>query len=216
MIKFIIPFLFITTASADMIRVGIIDTGIDFSKAQNLCPDGHEDITRMGINDVHGHGTNVAGIINKNAKNADYCQVIIKYYHNERSLPKENMRNTVVALNYARLLNLDFINYSSTGELPYEPERLVIKKLLDEGVQVVVPSGNIAKNLNNKCDVFPACYDTRLTVVGRRTGNFGYGRIVDFYEFGKNLVGYGITMTGTSQATASVTGHLIYKLWRNK
>lgn len=58
-------------------------------------------------------------------------------------------------------------------------------------------------------------YDKRIVVVGNKD-SFGtrikssnYGKLVNRWEIGENQEAYGITLTGTSQATAVATGKLI-------
>ena len=50
--------------------VAVIDTGID-AQAFNrhvLCKTGHKDFTGTGIQDRHGHGTHISGLIDQYAK----------------------------------------------------------------------------------------------------------------------------------------------------
>lgn len=212
---FLFTFLSINTAKADTIKVAVIDTGVDFKIAKNLCLTGHKDFTGYGLEDVSGHGSNVSGIIDDRAGKAQYCQIIIKYFHSMFS-DIRNLETSEKAFEYVNTLDVDIVNFSSTGPVYSSKEKKYIKKLLDKNVKVVVPSGNKYINLDLNCSVFPACYDNRLIVVGRLIGLFGFGKIVDHYEPGYRVPGNGVVLTGTSQSTASITGKLIKEMWYNR
>src|SRR5690606_17888997 len=82
--------LFATNVTvAKPIIIAVIDTGISdkLKDGKFLCKMGHKDFTGTGLNDVHGHGTHVSGLIHQHAaktadwnKSANYCQVILKYW----------------------------------------------------------------------------------------------------------------------------------------
>lgn len=202
-----------TSVAHKQIEVAVIDTGIR-TDVQGLCESGHVDLTGEGLYDYNGHGTNVSGLIHRNAKDVDYCQVIIKYFKND----KENIERTIVALRYAMELGVDVINYSSQGGVSSFEEYSMIKQVLDSGIKIVAPSGNFEVNLDNECVIYPACYDPRIFTVGRLENlpgvniPAGYGRRLVSLENGTNQTVYGITMSGTSQATAIFTGKLIKKM----
>jgi hypothetical protein len=193
--------------------VAVIDSGLTAMRLPNLCKFGHKDFTGKGLGDRDGHGTNVSGIIDNFAKNTYYCQVILKYF--DPSV-KNNQKNAIEAFKHAVRLKVDVINFSSTGDLPSSEEKAIIQQALDAGIAVVVPSGNSRRDLDKDCSVYPACYDRRITVIGRSDSigrhQSGYGSVVDAYEWGYRVTGLGITLSGTSQATASHTGKLIAKM----
>jgi hypothetical protein len=63
------------------IRVAIIDTGIDFTKVKaNICKDGLIDLTKKGIRDSDGHGSNIVGIITSDLESTPYCLIILNYF----------------------------------------------------------------------------------------------------------------------------------------
>ena len=67
------------------ITIAVIDTGlrkdiVEQGYSKGICKIGHKDFTGTGINDDHGHGTNISGLIHKYAKGLKYCQVIIKFW----------------------------------------------------------------------------------------------------------------------------------------
>jgi hypothetical protein len=55
------------------IVVAVIDTGKAVDPKLKYCKYGHKDITGTGLEDNNGHGTNVASLIAREAKGANYC-----------------------------------------------------------------------------------------------------------------------------------------------
>lgn len=219
-------------AQAKTVKVAVIDTGYDFSSEwagadtlglvkPKLCATGHKDFTGEGINDTHGHGSHIAGLIAAYAGKADYCLVILKFYQEGDSNGRQNLANSNAAIKYAREIKVDIINYSGGGEVWNEEERDEVRQFLNNGGALVAASGNESKELVSN-SFYPASYDTRITVVGatNKSGEVldisNYGGVVDTYAIGKDVMSilpnnrFG-TMTGTSQATAKVTGFLVLK-----
>lgn len=193
------------------IRVAVIDTGFDFKSTwQNianitrpiLCEGGvHRDFTGANnINDNHGHGTHITGIIAKYAEHANYCLIIIKNYdpeivHNERN----TIQSLVKSMEYAIQLNVDIINYSGGGDMFSLQEYNVVKKVLNKGILLVTAAGNervqidyhvlkvqkqkqrhVPYYIHRKTghittqlqnSFFPASYDSRIIAVISASGN---------------------------------------------
>ena len=65
------------------------------------------------------------------------------------------------------------------------------------------------------CNYYPACYDSRIIVVGSsnqngvRLDSSNYSSKVDAYMDGYEVKADGITHSGTSQSTAKMTGILV-------
>jgi subtilisin family serine protease len=87
---------------------------------------------------------------------------------------------------------------------------------LNGGGHLITAAGNDAENLdlpNNH--YYPAQYDKRIVVVGAldsyevQTYFSNYGKVVTRWEHGLMVTGYGITLSGTSQATAIATGKMV-------
>jgi subtilisin family serine protease len=199
------------------LTVAVIDTGVRKDITKDLCPTGHHDFTEKGLADVQGHGTNISGLISKEAQGVEYCQVILKYSHDETSSNMANYMNSADAFKRAVRLSVDVINFSSYGRHPSPAERLWIMIALYQGIKVVTVSGNIEQDLDKDCNVYPACYDSRIIVVGRERlvkpfPPSGFGSIVDVYLNGLNQTAHGVTLSGTSQSAARYTGKLIRKL----
>jgi len=221
------------------IKVAIIDTGIDemlLSKPV-YCNEGHKDFTNTGLNDRHGHGTHISGIVDQYVKDVifnyklpssridnvvvNYCQIIIKFYDVKAS-NQDNLENTIKAFKWAISQNVDVINYSGGGNDSSPEEKKVIIEALNKGIKIVAAAGNEHANLSKK-PFYPAMYDKRIYVVGNLTQDrspatsSNYGNEVTYWEIGTNVLSrlpngiYGI-MTGTSQATAVKTGKLIREM----
>lgn len=208
--------------------VAVIDTGLginSLSEKAKLCKYGHKDFTKSKVFvklkktvdpipvDDNSHGTNIAGIIQKYAGDADYCIVIIKYYSKSGS-GEDNIENTINAIEYATDIRADFINYSSGGHYYSRLEDIAIKRFLNQGGTFVAAAGNDHCDIDKK-PYYPAMNDRRIVSVGAldEVGNIAsysnFGKSVKRWELGNQVNGFGIIMSGTSQATAITTGKLV-------
>ena len=214
------------------IKVAVIDTGFGYQDRGHdapLCKYGHYDFskekqfsgaydTRVPVPvDTHGHGTNIVGIINSYAKenHINYCIVVIKYY-SERQTGHENLIAFIRAINYAANIKVDYVNYSGGGPESDRVEKASVKRFLNGGGKMIAAAGNEHANLNIKENAYyPAMYDKRIIVVGNlckngvRCESSNYGDAVTRWEVGEDVEAYGLTMTGTSQATAVATGKIL-------
>jgi subtilisin family serine protease len=225
------------------IRIAILDTGFGFKDQgheANLCRYGHKDFTKdrqfthafdthdLVPLDVHGHGTNIAGIIDGYLKEAhtNYCFVIVKYY-SEQQRGSENLLATIRGINYAANIHADYINYSGGGPETNQFERAAIKRFLNHGGKLISAAGNENQDIDKPENAYyPAQYDKRIIVVGnlckdgveyiqsdgtkiKRCASSNYGEAVTRWEVGEDVTAFGITMTGTSQATATATGKIV-------
>lgn len=217
------------------IQVAVIDTGFGYVNDEaryfpKLCRTGHKDFSRdqdyhiSGLYDVkvpvdyHGHGTNIVGIIDGYASESkvDYCIIVLKYYSPEQT-NKRNAEASLEAIKEATRLHVDIINYSGGGETQSAEEKQAIKKFLNQGGKIVAAAGNNGVKLGGFMggEFYPAMSDPRVIIVGNwsrpgvisKTSN--YGKLVKRWEIGEKVTAYGITMTGTSQATAVATGKII-------
>lgn len=194
--------------------------GVDFSLNNPS-----KQITRVP-KDTHGHGTHIAGIIS--AINPNVELVILKYY-NPLADGKANLEASLKAMSYAISLGVDIINYSGGGPEQSDKEKELIKKAKENNILVISAAGNEKANIDNINPLykkyykeeayFPASYNfDNIISVGaihnnyklNFTSNWGI-KNVDIVAPGykvNSLLPYNQirSMTGTSQATAFVTG----------
>lgn len=139
----------------ERIKVLVIDTGVDTS---------HKEIKShvkepwdLNYLDDNGHGTAIAGLILKETCNQIELVSCRYYFPWDRNYIEPSNNCFRRALNE----NINYINYSSTGEESNEKEKELIKSLTDKGVIITVAAGNQSKNLTQtgECKgAFPACY----------------------------------------------------------
>ena len=175
--------------------------------------------------DTHGHGSHIAGIIASTATahtgRPGVCPGVsilaLKYYDN-MGVGYNNLQNTVRAFHYAVQMGAQIINYSGGGTDPSPAERLSIEAAQKQGVLVVAAAGNEGQS-NDTAPYFPASYgmENIVSVASINadnqllpSSNWG-ARRVHVAAPGQSVVsclpgGRVGPMTGTSQATAYVTG----------
>lgn len=227
----IISILISSSVYADPIKVGVIDTGLNIKDTRftkHICPVGHADFTGKGLNDNHGHGTHVAGLIQKYAGDADFCFVILKYYENDNTPANINLMRINSALLHAQKLNLRIVNMSYSG-FNYDDNEygLMLNLTIMSKTILSVAAGNEGLDLDKECNQYPACYNiSNMHVVGSLNGGYdksmfsNYGKKVQYWEQNTHFStlpndtnGY---LSGTSQATAVHTGKLIKEIYENK
>ena len=220
-------------ADAPLIRVGIVDTGIDLDDtrfAPLFCKDAlPRDFTGSGMRDDMGHGTHVAGLIKHYAGQTGYCLIIAKFYDKRNNEGASTSASYMAALLWTIDQRADIINLSLDGSQPMAGERFAMGAHPE--IQFIVAAGNSSASLDDPTQPsYPACYDTsNMIVVGStladgktRAYSSNYGRRVTHHEIGddvlstwpkwkcaprvKNCRG---RYSGTSQATAIATGKTI-------
>ena len=182
---------------------------------------------RANPNDEHGHGTHVAGIIGAvtdlEAGVSGVAQHVsimpVKYYSDANPGPI-NLRNTVRAINYAVDHGARIINYSGGGPEFAEDEYLAIKRAEAKGVLFVAAAGNEHQDTDMVENYYyPSAYRlsniisvAAIDINNNLLPSSNWGRQkVDVAAPGENIFStlpggrYGY-MSGTSQATAFVTG----------
>lgn len=216
------------------ITVAVVDTGIQydhpFLKDNIITKTGKASATSYGMdfsiatdkiseipNDIHGHGTHVAGIIKSIFP--DVKILALKYY-NPKASGTENLKATIKALRYAVDQNVDIINYSGGGPEPSIEEKNILMEAEKKGILVIAAAGNEKSDIDNKNNhYYPASYGlSNIITVGAHDE---FNKIIASSNYGAKSVdiaapGYRIRsaypknsaslMTGTSQATAFVTG----------
>ncbi|NBP13541.1 hypothetical protein EBU95_03965 [bacterium] len=200
-------------------KIAVIDSGIDLNNEKlkpYICNVGSYDFTGEGLQDTHGHGSNVSWLIVKDLSPKEYCVMALKYYAS-RSNPN-GLEWEVKALSRAVEFGAVLINFSGGGLYSSSSESMVIFQALSKGIKVVVAAGNEGNDLSKNCNYFPACAvkDKNFYVVGsvyengQRVPSSNYNGPVSNWEIGYMQEGPdGRKMTGTSQATAVFSGKLL-------
>lgn len=223
-------------AESSPVTIAIIDTGVDlnhpelrshfWTNTKEIPGNGIDDDQNGFIDDVngwnfvsknnvvqdrHGHGTHIAGIIKSMAPNAKL--MILKYMDPEYARV-DGLRTTIQAIQYAVKMKVDIINYSAGGTIPNPREENALRLAQQAGILVVAAAGNEGTN-SDQHGFYPADYDlpnilsVTATDTKRKmlsTSNFGT-KSVDIAAPGSDILstlpgGRFGRMTGTSQATA--------------
>lgn len=176
------------------------------------------------LKDNHGHGTHIAGIIGAEAGNnrgisgisPQVSLMIVKYF--DPKYNTDNLKNTVASIRYCVKMGAHIINYSGGGVDYSQEEHDAVAEAERRRILFVAAAGNERSN-SDKHHYYPADYKLRniisVTAIDPSTevlssSNYGI-ETVDIGAPGQNILAtlpnnsYGF-MTGTSQATAFVTG----------
>lgn len=176
------------------------------------------------LDDNHGHGTHISGIIGAEGGNnfgitgiaSKVSLMVIKYY--DPKFQTNNLENTIKAINYATSMKAHIINYSGGGTEYSQQEFEAIRKSRSEGILFVAAAGNEHSN-SDKQKYYPANYDLdniiSVTAINPSlkvlpSSNYGV-RTVHVAAPGEEIYStwpgntFG-NLTGTSQATAFASG----------
>lgn len=206
------------------LKVAIIDTGLDLTDirfAGHICEKGHFNFVDNSdkVDDLHGHGTHVAGLIEKYAGEGNYCFLVYKYY-SDANPGKVNLSNEILAIKKATSEGATIVNFSGGGPEFDEEEYLAIKR--NPRITFIVAAGNENENIDYPTGYFyPASYHLQNVIVigninkdAKKADSSNYGKRVNATEMGVDVKsflpgGKEGSMTGTSQATAIHTGKII-------
>ncbi len=176
------------------------------------------------IDDNHGHGTHIAGIIGAEGGNgfgitgiaSKVSLMVLKYY--DPKSPGNNLENTIKAFNYATQMRASIINYSGGGTDYSQKEYEAVRKARSQGILFVAAAGNERSNSDQQ-KYYPANYDldniVSVTAINPQlqvlsSSNYGVHSVhvaAPGEEIYSTLPGNSFgTLTGTSQATAFATG----------
>ena len=177
------------------------------------------------LDDNHGHGTHIAGIIGAEAENkkgisgiAPHVSLMVLKYFDPKVPNTDNLKNTVAAIQYAVKMGAHVINYSGGGTDFSQDEHDAVQLAEAKGILFVAAAGNERSN-SDQHHYYPADYKLKniisVTAIDPTTevlASSNYGtETVDIAAPGQNILSclpnnsYGL-MTGTSQATAFITG----------
>lgn len=212
--------------------VAVIDSGVQFNHPflmpnlyvpkSKVGPDNYGiDFTKNSIStspsDSHGHGTHISGIIKSIFPEV---KILALKYYNPHATDYENLNSSLKALKYAIDHNVDVINYSSGGSFSNSKELELLKLAEQKGILVIAAAGNEHANIDiSENSYFPASYKlSNIISVGAHdefnkliaTSNWGATSVdvaAPGFRIRSSLPGSSVgEMSGTSQATAFVTG----------
>lgn len=214
--------------------VAVIDTGADihhpalqkslWKNPQNGLHGWNFIENNSNIQDQHGHGTHIAGII---AQNKNIELMILKAIDIHQS-GEAVIESTVKAIQFAIQMGASIINYSGGGTAPHPRERLALEIAQKKGILVVAAAGNLQSN-TDQYGFYPANYRLQNIISvaavdprGKLTKSSNYGPhsillaapgIDVISTLPNNQMG---KMSGTSQATARVTRALASLIYKSK
>lgn len=172
--------------------------------------------------DEHGHGTHVSGIIAAREHGVSgpigSVRLMVLKYIAPNVAGYDAVATTIKCIEYAVRMKAQIINYSSGGFTKNKNEEEAIREAARQGVLFVAAAGNEGLD-SDKVGYYPANYGIENTIAVTATdqsrklipvANFGLNRVL-IAAPGKDIVstmpnGKFGKMTGTSQATAFVTG----------
>lgn len=213
LILFSVFFLGIKSANAEQIKVAVLDTGFktEYLKDINVCQNGIRDFTGTGIEDHHGHGTVMVGLINKYNKNPNVCFLILKVFGGQYTV----MAGTN-AIKYATEQGVKIINYSGSGDKPNSFEKTAIKKFQDKGGLFFASTGNEGLDLNKDCNRFPACYKDVNMVSNYGVFANQHKKALQINNSKFNVVTYfDKPLPGTSASTAIAVGQFLTYIYEH-
>ena len=196
-------------------RVTIIDSGIfrhvDFRdciiNGKNFTEEGNSQNTT----DNFGHGTHIAGIIHSIEPNIELLDIKVLDRYG-----KGDTEDITEAIYYAIDNKSDIINISISFEDEDKEIEKAIELAKDKNITVVCASGN------NKKIEYPAKYGLSVGSLDQ-SGNISEfsSKDCDVYAVGEDVKSTYLNdsyevLTGTSMATATVTGYLAKKLLEGK
>lgn len=174
------------------------------------------------IQDEHGHGTHISGLIAADAPGfrgvAPGTKIMTLKYFDPQAPIGGNLMNSVRAIKYALAMGAHIINYSGGGLDPHPGEKKALEEAQRKGVLVIAAAGNENTDAD-QMGFYPASYGLSniLSVMAygpdrKRLPASNWGpQTVQISAPGEQILstyleGQLAYMSGTSQATALVTG----------
>lgn len=198
------------------VKVMIVDTGIS-TRNPKIKKFLSKDNDRLDLQDDHGHGTHITGLILYGPKlDSEVCKEVVVYsckFHGE------NAKETSECFDRARKLKVQIVNLSGGGA-EYIPQEYTSLLKLALSAKIVVASGNDKNDISKK-GYYPASLNVPgMEVVGNgysenfrvKSSNYGLKNMI--WRNGFNIASFDtnqglINMTGSSQAAAIRTHELV-------
>lgn len=181
------------------------------------------------IQDHHGHGTHIAGILLKELTimklDSKFCFQVLKYYDSDE--PSSNLlKASNDSFKYALENRSRLVNYSGGGYSANKEEIKWIQELASKKIPVIAAMGNHKLNTDSN-PFYPASYDKEnifavaaadANQLMATFSNYGKKRF-DFLAPGVSIESYGLNnsrtfLSGTSQATAKVSALVAYLMYQ--
>lgn len=186
------------------------------------------------LSDFDGHGTHITGIIKdqfqkqkRNPKQKDSLQMMILKYYDPKAEDTENIANTIKAIHYATQMKARLINYSGGGAQKNLMEYQAILQAGQKEILFIAAAGN-NKTDTDDTKFYPASYKLKNIISVAAVDN--NGELMPFSNYGRNSIDVAAPgksiystlphnthgfMSGTSQATAFITGMLARLILKN-
>lgn len=209
-----------TVSSSETVTVAVVDSGIAYHDLLNpvVTADGMDFVDSDPRNDVHGHGTHVAGIIADCTRGQNVKLMPVRVLGADGT----GYTSSVVAgIGYAVSMGADVINFSIDGTHDKSKDDAV-NSAVENGVIFVCAAGNLGDSID-KYHYCPAHNENAIVVgsinkSGKKSSFSNFGSTVDVAAPGNEIVSCGlnndtISKNGTSMATAFITSiAAIYKI----
>lgn len=208
-------------ASADTIKIAIIDTGYNKDEATfplKLCKTGHYDYAMKReavIPSKDLHGTNVASVIAKELIDEDYCAIIFRVTLGPSY--KYELENALVR---AQKEKVKAINLSIVGVQHSYLEKQLFIDATKAGIKIFTGAGNDNINLDQMCIAHPGCYGIEgVVTVGSLSPDYtqkavysNYGTKVNVWYPGAVRKKDGRWAEGTSYASPAALADYVLSL----
>jgi hypothetical protein len=203
-------------------RILIIDSGVNpYPELKPfLCNDGHKSFLigdqSNPLDDRMGHGTMIAKVISEYIDPNSNCLVIY------RSFAKKGGAITTRAYMYG-LIEANNHKYEAIviamEDEGYYNDEIKLFKELSQKSRIFIAAGNHTKDLDKKCDVYPACLAAQINsknfrVVGDEKGEFNLGKLINEREPSEFSLN-GLDYKGTSVSTARAAARYVIQIEDN-